>query len=47
MYIFTLIDRVFAELFGTNFNPVFFFLNIKVGLMFFVIYTLEMLVGAL
>jgi len=38
-----LLDRVFSELLGTNFNPS--FLSIEVGLKIFLIYTLDMLVA--
>jgi len=41
-----LLDRLFSEFFGTNFNPQ-FFKDIEVGLKLFFICTLEMLVGAL
>ena len=41
-----LLDRVFSELFGTNFNLQFIW-GIEVGLKLFLIYTLEMLVRAL
>jgi len=39
------LDRVFSDLFGTNFNPR-LFKCIEVGLKLINIYTLEMLVGA-
>ena len=39
-----LLDRVFSELFGTDFNPL-FFQGIEIGLKLFVIYTLDMLVA--